>query len=391
MTRQNNGRPLTVEDVQIKTATVEVKAIVIGKRQLTLSVFRQLPKVGLVRAIDGPWNDVLPDYEPWGVVNYHWDGCGYEGMPRSPHTHVVGVRDGRLCRSCVGVPCWDAYNKDFLQGDPNALEVFARLCGSRRIHFSSQSWGRYWYYRVDRDMRQDAEAFIKQWLVFHASLTDLRREAQRPAVTCDTPDEPKARARRGPAVRALPLPWVCGSVLAMNDTRPPNGVRGEPELDTSPTSLRCSIRAALEEWPITPQVRQRCVQEALKVLDDPRATTYHRLLALKVLGLYDTINVRREASARAERSASTAQQASVLKALSWHSPEEPKPSAPRLNVQKRHKGPPRPHGRSPRTACPPREPPKGRGWPVLPHMRGRGACGTSHIFSAGGFRQGPGR
>jgi hypothetical protein len=94
--------PLTVSDVQIQTATVSIRTLVLGKKQMTLSEFRQLPEEPLINdqalpASDGGLRPFI-DGEPWGLVNYFWTGCGMEGE----HLHVVFTRDGKLFRSCVG-------------------------------------------------------------------------------------------------------------------------------------------------------------------------------------------------------------------------------------------------------------------------------------------------
>jgi hypothetical protein len=96
-------QPITTEQATIRTATVEVKTLTLGRRQMTLSVFRQLPDFhiisnAVVRGHD--WKlDLLGD--PWGRVNYFWDGCGY-GNSVGPHLHVVWVQGSRLLRACVG-------------------------------------------------------------------------------------------------------------------------------------------------------------------------------------------------------------------------------------------------------------------------------------------------
>jgi hypothetical protein len=107
---RDNGKPLTTADVTVQTATVEVQVIKISNRQMTLSVFRQLPTWHVI-TIGGDPNDAavaVPDLpggdvaEVWGTVNYFWQGCGGHGK----HLHVVWAHYGRLYRACVGRLWW---------------------------------------------------------------------------------------------------------------------------------------------------------------------------------------------------------------------------------------------------------------------------------------------
>src|SRR5262245_33574543 len=84
------GTKLTAENAVIKTATVEVKALTISGRQVTLAVFRQLPDVDLISLSDLRLNGV-----PWGHVNYHPDKCA----DNPEHLHVVWQEGARLLRS----------------------------------------------------------------------------------------------------------------------------------------------------------------------------------------------------------------------------------------------------------------------------------------------------
>lgn len=58
---------LRAEDAQITTATITIKTIRVGKRQLTQSVFRQLPRVDLLDEQTAKLNG-----DVWGWVNYYW-------------------------------------------------------------------------------------------------------------------------------------------------------------------------------------------------------------------------------------------------------------------------------------------------------------------------------
>lgn len=99
------SRKIQAHEARIHTATVEVKTLTISGRQVTLSVFRQLPKRELIRT-----NTVVLEVdlygEPWGTVNYYFDEC--KKCAPSEHLHVVWQNDEELCRSCV--PSWE-YSK----------------------------------------------------------------------------------------------------------------------------------------------------------------------------------------------------------------------------------------------------------------------------------------
>ncbi|MET9388439.1 hypothetical protein ABZY09_47675 [Streptomyces sp. NPDC002928] len=85
---------LTPQNATVTTATIRVQALTIGKRQVTLAVFRQLKEEPLI-AEDGTLNG-----DPWGVVNYHPDKCSDD----PEHLHVVWQNGDELRRSAVQMP-----------------------------------------------------------------------------------------------------------------------------------------------------------------------------------------------------------------------------------------------------------------------------------------------
>lgn len=90
---------LTTSDVSLHTATIEVKVMKIGNRQVTLSVFRQLPERSVINHLTGDINGI-----PWGRVNYHV-GCE-NNVPYAPyiprnHLHIVWQLGNELYRSIV--------------------------------------------------------------------------------------------------------------------------------------------------------------------------------------------------------------------------------------------------------------------------------------------------
>lgn len=88
------GNQLTPQNATITTATIQVQALTIGKKQVTLAVFRQLQETALIKD-DG---NLLG--EPWGIVNYHPDKCA----DAPAHLHVVWQYEDELRRSAVQMP-----------------------------------------------------------------------------------------------------------------------------------------------------------------------------------------------------------------------------------------------------------------------------------------------
>jgi hypothetical protein len=86
--------PLTVQNAEITTASVEIKTLTVSGKQVTLAVFRQLLEQPLVRE-DGTLTG-----EPWGIVNYHPDKCAGSSVA---HWHVVWQDRRELRRSTVSV------------------------------------------------------------------------------------------------------------------------------------------------------------------------------------------------------------------------------------------------------------------------------------------------
>src|ERR1043166_3565481 len=91
---------ITTREATIKTCSIEVKVMRISARQVTMSVFRQLP----CETVIDPDSGLLAG-EVWGRVNYYWGDC------TDNHLHVVWLREGQLLRSCVGAkppdPWWN--------------------------------------------------------------------------------------------------------------------------------------------------------------------------------------------------------------------------------------------------------------------------------------------
>jgi hypothetical protein len=88
------SKPLSTQNAQITTATVEIKTLTYSGRQVTKGVFAQLPEEPLVS------EDATLNGNPWGKVNYHPDKCA----DKYEHIHVVWQRGGELLRSTVYAP-----------------------------------------------------------------------------------------------------------------------------------------------------------------------------------------------------------------------------------------------------------------------------------------------
>lgn len=82
-------KKLTAENAVIKTASVEVKTLTISGKQVTLAVFRQLPRRELFDGETLALNGIA-----WGTVNYHPDKCHDE----AEHIHVVWQDKQSLAR-----------------------------------------------------------------------------------------------------------------------------------------------------------------------------------------------------------------------------------------------------------------------------------------------------
>jgi hypothetical protein len=113
------NRVISTEQAAITTCTIEVKVIKIDKKQMTLSVFRQL----LRRSVIDVTFALLG--EPWGIVNYFWDGCGYV---YGEHLHVVWTTEGKLYRDCIGELKVSKFNHDpshfHVTGDSAGVALF---------------------------------------------------------------------------------------------------------------------------------------------------------------------------------------------------------------------------------------------------------------------------
>lgn len=90
------GRRITTREATLHTATISVKTLTLDKRQVTLSVFRQLQEEPLL-LIEG--DSVSLAGVPWGRVNYCPGEKNCRGV--TAHMHVVWQSGDELRRAAV--------------------------------------------------------------------------------------------------------------------------------------------------------------------------------------------------------------------------------------------------------------------------------------------------
>jgi hypothetical protein len=87
---------LKIHEATVQTVQVEIKALKVGKKQVTMGLFRQLP---LGELLD---TDTLQLRGlPWGRVNYWWEGDGRDGLLPGNKVHVVWQAGDELRRAVV--------------------------------------------------------------------------------------------------------------------------------------------------------------------------------------------------------------------------------------------------------------------------------------------------
>lgn len=82
---------LEISRAELKTLSVEIKALTVSGKQMSLSVFRQLDQAGWLSLITGAEGGTL-----WGRVEYFWDEC-----KKSDHLHIVWQEGNSLFRDCL--------------------------------------------------------------------------------------------------------------------------------------------------------------------------------------------------------------------------------------------------------------------------------------------------
>jgi hypothetical protein len=126
-----NGAVLTAHEATVQTAQVEIRVMKVGKKQVTMGLFRQLP-LRPITTCPG----TLFEGEPWGHVNYWWDGDGrhlseYTDKPiTATALHVVWQLGDVLYRDVVYAEPRHEYLWHYEQIEEQAVTaVFLLLVG----------------------------------------------------------------------------------------------------------------------------------------------------------------------------------------------------------------------------------------------------------------------
>lgn len=81
--------------VELKTVTVEIRALSVGGRQLTQAIFNQLPVTKLFDIYDGVWTRGLEDDGEYEILGDVW---GYVRHPSTREQWLIFTCDEKLCR-----------------------------------------------------------------------------------------------------------------------------------------------------------------------------------------------------------------------------------------------------------------------------------------------------
>ena len=101
----------TDSPIAVQTMTVSVNTMRVGKKQVTLSMFKQLPEADIFT--DKFQNSIT--CQPWGVVRYYWGDYHTKGF------HVVFVMDGALHR-CFVSKVYGFNNDYYIKDHPSYID-----------------------------------------------------------------------------------------------------------------------------------------------------------------------------------------------------------------------------------------------------------------------------
>jgi hypothetical protein len=115
----------------IKTCSVEIKALTVDKRQVTMGLIRQLHQEKVVDLETMEFRGL-----PWGRVNYFWKGCTpcYDPDWSGSIIHVVWQKDSELRRDVVPTHV-HSYAKE-LNRDLDILDVLRHVALCRSNPFT---------------------------------------------------------------------------------------------------------------------------------------------------------------------------------------------------------------------------------------------------------------
>jgi hypothetical protein len=193
---------LTVQNAEIKTATVEVRTLTISGKQVTLAVFRQLVNEDLIDGA-GQFRGL-----PWGTVNYHPDKCDRAVR----HVHVVWQLGTDLRRSRVNRPNW--HGETFFD-ESNFVQASFCLNGHRLPEWAERKRVDGWYevlYDFD-GMRCDTSEPLgpEGYASDHKCLTTEELAEHRAFLAADVAKEKERRVRvaaRWEELQALPQLFI---------------------------------------------------------------------------------------------------------------------------------------------------------------------------------------
>lgn len=143
-------KQLTIREATVQTVQIEIKALKVGKKQVTMGLFRQLPHTTLLDPDTVQFRGV-----PWGYVNYWWDGDG-AGFGRGEKLHVVWQLGERLHRAVVYQepdPNWMSHFRSEQQALMNAW-LLLRLAEAEQFEMGKNTWGE------KRDITIDGRKFM---------------------------------------------------------------------------------------------------------------------------------------------------------------------------------------------------------------------------------------
>jgi Na+-transporting NADH:ubiquinone oxidoreductase subunit NqrF len=91
-----------VQEVQVKTMSVEIRALTLNGKQMTLSVFKQLPNEDFYEWVSETSDDIrvvaVPGGIPWGFVRHHPDPMCRR---MDPHHHIIWQYRDKLFRASL--------------------------------------------------------------------------------------------------------------------------------------------------------------------------------------------------------------------------------------------------------------------------------------------------
>ena len=90
---------VTIREATVQTMQVEIKALKVGKKQVTMGLFRQLPLAPLIDPETVQLHGI-----PWGHVLYWWDGAGIARQGGAEdYLHMVWQDGDTLRRAIVSL------------------------------------------------------------------------------------------------------------------------------------------------------------------------------------------------------------------------------------------------------------------------------------------------